>query len=178
MVKQPLWWHIATWFGISTRVTVARGTVGSLAALPFAYIIHVSLGSFGLLAASVVLFIIGAWAAEQFVRKAGKGEDPGEIVVDEVAGQWLLLSALFPTWQSYLVGFLLFRIFDVAKPWPVSLADRTIKGGIGVMFDDFLAAMYPVVVFLVIMLESHLFGGHNLLAPVVNFLSGASYVLP
>ena len=91
---------------------------------------------------------IGWWASNQYLKATGRDDDPREIVVDEVAGQWLLLAVLFPTWHSYLVGFILFRLFDIAKPWPVSVADRKIKGGIGVMFDDMLAALYPIGVYL------------------------------
>jgi phosphatidylglycerophosphatase A len=173
--RKPVWWWIATWFG-SGLSPVASGTAGSLAALPFAYVIQVTLGNAALFAASIIIFLIGWWAAAQFVRKMpGKSDDPGEIVVDEVAGQWLLLSVLFPTWQSYLVGFFLFRFFDIMKPWPVSVADRKLKGGFGVMFDDMLAALYPILVYLIIMLEAQLLHGQNLLVPITRFLAG-SYV--
>ncbi|NBO18797.1 MAG: phosphatidylglycerophosphatase A, partial [Proteobacteria bacterium] len=73
------------------------------------------------------------------------GEDPGEIVVDEVAGQWLLLSAFSATGPAYIIGFVLFRAFDIVKPWPISLADRKIHGGFGVMFDDILAGLLPAL---------------------------------
>ena len=170
--KHPLWWYIATWFGSGTAKT-ASGTAGSLAALPFAYVIQVTLGNFALLFASVGMFFLGWWATKQFLRyQPEKGMDPKEVVVDEVAGQWLVLSVLYPTWESYLVGFLLFRVFDVIKPWPVCWADRNIKGELGVMFDDFLAAMYPIVVYLLIMLEAQMDRSHHLLHPVINFLGG------
>ncbi len=174
VLKKPVWWYIATWFGAGTSPVVS-GTVGSLAALPFAYIIHISLGSFGLFVAAIIMFGVGCWASEQFVRKAGKGEDPGEIVVDEVAGQWLVLCVFYPTWQSYLVGFILFRIFDIVKPWPVYLADRHVKGGLGVMLDDILAAFYPMLIYLVLMLEAQFLDAQELLRPIVSFLGG-SYV--
>jgi phosphatidylglycerophosphatase A len=170
---QPLWWYIATWFGSGLSPFIS-GTAGSLAALPFAYLIHITLGNFGLFAASIIMFFVGWWASEQYVSATGT-DDPGQIVVDEVAGQWLLLSVLFPTWQSYLIGFLLFRIFDIVKPWPVSLADRKIKGGLGVMADDMLAALYPILLYLILMIEGQLFGASALLNPIVGFLGG-SYV--
>jgi phosphatidylglycerophosphatase A len=139
--KKKIWWYIATWFG-SGLSPFASGTAGSLAALPFAYLIQVNFGSGALLLAALAIFFLGWWASNQYLRHRG-GEDPGEIVVDEVAGQWLLLSVLPYTWQGYLAGFLLFRLFDVIKPWPVSWADRKVKGGLGVMLDDMLAALYP-----------------------------------
>ena len=170
---QKLWWWIATWFGAG-KSPIVSGTVGSLAALPFAYVIQITMGSWALFMAAVALFFIGCWASEKFVRHYGK-EDPGEIVVDEVAAQWLLLSVLFPTWQSYLVGFILFRIFDIVKPWPVYLADRKVKGGFGVMLDDILAAFYPILLYAVLIIESVLFDSQHLLQPVISFLIG-SYV--
>ena len=175
IVHRPFYWYLATWFGAGTA-RFASGTVGSLAALPFAYVIHITLGNFALLFAALAMFVVGWWATDHFLRhNPDKGADPKQVVVDEVAGQWLTLAVLFPTWQSYLVGFFLFRLFDVIKPWPVSWADRKVKGAVGVMLDDFLAGMYPVIVFLIFMLQAQLFGMSNALYPVINFLGG-SYV--
>lgn len=169
--QHTLWWHIATWFGVGNLPV--SGTMGSLAALPFAFAIHILFGGFALLAAAIIMFAVGWWATGQFLRHhPDKGNDPKQVVVDEVAGQWLVLAVLYPTWQSYLVGFLLFRAFDVVKPWPVSWADRELKGALGVMFDDFLAAMYPVMVYLIIMLETQMAGAHHALVPIVSFLGG------
>ncbi len=166
-----MWWYIATWFGIG-KLPIS-GTAASLAALPVAYAIHIIFGNFTLLGASLILFVVGWLAAEKFLNEyPDKGDDPKEIVVDEVAGQWLVLAVLYPTWHSYLVGFLLFRLFDIVKPWPVSWADRELKGAVGVMFDDFLAAMYPVMVYLIIMLETHLSGAGKALQPIITFLGG------
>lgn len=137
----PAFW-LATWFG-SGKLGFAPGTCGSIAALPFAYAIQVSLGSQVLLAASALIFFIGWAAAAVYMRRTGQQGDPKEIVIDEVAGQWLLLSAFEPGWEGYLIALALFRVFDILKPWPVSLADRRIKGAFGVMFDDILAALIP-----------------------------------
>jgi len=169
--RRPVWWYIATWFG-SGLSPFASGTAGSLAALPFAYVIQVTLGNVALFIASLIMFCIGWWASVKYLKATGRTDDPSEIVVDEVAGQWLLLSVLFPTWHSYFVGFLLFRIFDVVKPWPVSWADQKIGGGLGVMFDDMLAALYPILVFLAIMIESQLFHGQKVFLPILHFLGG------
>lgn len=134
---------IGTWFG-SGLAPKASGTAGSLAALPFAYVIQSQWGNDALLLASLLVFALGWWATAVYLRHTDS-TDPKEIVVDEVAGQWLLLSFLYPAVNSYLVGFILFRFFDVLKPWPVSWSDRSLKGGLGVMLDDMLAALYPVV---------------------------------
>jgi len=171
-VKKPLWWYIATWFGVGTART-ASGTMGSLAALPLAFVVQTAFGSFALLVTSLGLFVVGWWAAGKFLQnRPDQGGDPKQVVIDEVAGQCLVLSVLYPTWQSYLVGFLLFRVFDVIKPWPVCWADKNVKGAVGVMFDDFLAAMYPIIVYLCLMLETQLLGAPQLMVPIVKFLSG------
>lgn len=132
---------IATWFGAGL-LPKAPGTWGSLAALPFAWLIHAHWGQGWLAAGAVLLFAVGTWAAECYRRHDGT-QDPQAVVVDEVVGQWLVLAALpGPELLSYAIGFALFRLFDVWKPWPVSWADRHVKGGLGIMLDDVLAAAY------------------------------------
>jgi phosphatidylglycerophosphatase A len=167
--RRLLWWYIATWFGCG--LFPVSGTVGSLGALPFAYIIQRYCGNTALFIASIVIFFIGWWASNQYLKATGRDDDPSEIVVDEVAGQWLLLSVMFLTWQSYLVGFVLFRAFDIIKPWPVSVADRKIKGGLGVMFDDILAAFYPMVIYLVLIAIP---AAQPLLQPLLHFIAGGA----
>ena len=164
------WWYIATWFGCGLSPIVS-GTVGSLGALPFAYAIQHYVGSDALCGAGIAIFALGCIASNRYLTYTGRDDDPSEIVVDEVAGQWLLLSFLFPTWHSYLVGFILFRAFDIVKPWPVSVADRKIKGGFGVMFDDVLAAIYPVVVFTLALGAAYCLGQQKLLYAALSFLA-------
>ncbi len=130
---------LATWFGTGL-LPKAPGSWGSLAALPFAWGIHLALGWPGLAAAVVAVFITGVWCSGVFI-KAG-GPDPAAVVIDEVAGQWLVLLVVPTDWFLYGAGFVFFRFADIVKPWPVSWADRRIKGGFGVMFDDVLAALY------------------------------------
>jgi phosphatidylglycerophosphatase A len=120
---------------------VAPGTWGSLASLPVAWLIA-SIGGWPALAVgSAVVFVVGCWAAGRAAAIAGV-EDPGSIVIDEVAGQWLVLLFTPPNLFLYGAGFLLFRLFDITKPWPAGWADRHVKGGFGVMLDDLLAAIY------------------------------------
>ncbi|MBT5939632.1 MAG: phosphatidylglycerophosphatase A [Rhodospirillaceae bacterium] len=134
---------IAIWFGAGL-LPKAPGTWGSLAALPLAYGI-VFWGSLEVLAAAtVVIFIVGVWASEIAAGNMGGG-DPSEIVVDEVAGQWLTLLVVPPDIILYAAGFLLFRLFDIWKPWPISWADQKIKGGMGIMLDDMIAGVYAGV---------------------------------
>lgn len=136
------WVLIATWFGTG-YMKPAPGTWGSAAALPFAWVIAALAGShlmWSLLGATMVVFLIGIVAANRFDAMSG-GHDASEIVVDEVAGVWLTLAFVPLDPVLYGIGFLLFRIFDILKPWPIRWADRTINGGLGVMIDDILAAI-------------------------------------
>ncbi|MEE8393541.1 MAG: phosphatidylglycerophosphatase A [Rhodospirillales bacterium] len=135
---------LATWFGAGL-LPVAPGTWGSLAALPLAWLIQLYFGWAGLLAGAAVVFAAGVWSAGVYIRTSGQ-DDPGPVVIDEVAGQWLVLVPVYPDPVLYGVGFLVFRFVDILKPWPVSWADREIKGGFGVMLDDVLAAAYGAVV--------------------------------
>lgn len=168
--KKGWWWFIATWFGCGLSPIVS-GTVGSLGALPFAYLIQQFAGNVGLFMASILIFAIGTKASNLYLHHTGSEEDPREIVVDEVAGQWLLLSFLYPTAASYVAGFVLFRAFDIVKPWPVCVADRKIGGGFGVMFDDILAALYPVLVFLLALAAGYCFGEEKLIYDALRFLA-------
>lgn len=131
---------LGTGFGLGL-LPVAPGTWGSLGALPVAWAIVEAVGRTGLAVAGVAAFIVGIWACEACVRKHGK-EDPKELVIDEIAGQWLVLAVVPPGLALYAAGFVLFRVFDILKPWPVGWADREVKGGFGVMLDDLLAAVY------------------------------------
>jgi phosphatidylglycerophosphatase A len=79
-------------------------------------------------------------------------------VIDEVAAQWLVVLAAPLDPLSYAAAFLLFRIFDIWKPWPVGLADRRVHGGLGIMLDDLLAAIYAVPIFLIVLTTPAAFG--------------------
>ncbi|MBC7905420.1 MAG: phosphatidylglycerophosphatase A [Rhodospirillaceae bacterium] len=137
-------WHpaflAATWFGCGL-LPKAPGTWGSAAALPFAWVLYRLGGSWALLAASGLCFLAGWWASAIYVRRTAVA-DPSEVVIDEVAGQWLVLAAVPADPLLYVAGFLIFRVLDIWKPWPASWADRHVEGGLGVMLDDMLAAAY------------------------------------
>jgi phosphatidylglycerophosphatase A len=146
--KRPASWHpahlLATWFGAGLS-PFAPGTIGSLAALPLAYGLSHYLGIIGLGAAVAVIFIVGIWAAQIYSRRTAT-HDAGPIVIDEVAGQCLTLLLVPADIVLYAVGFALFRLADIVKPWPIGLADRRIKGGFGVMFDDLLAGGLAAII--------------------------------
>ena len=131
---------LATWFGAG-YLPKAPGTWGSLAALPFAWVIAEWSGGVGLAVAVLIVFGVGLWASVGYLRLGG-GEDPGPIVIDEVAGQWLTIVPFAPDPLLYGLGFVFFRIADIIKPWPVSWADGHVKGPMGIMLDDVLAGIY------------------------------------
>ena len=131
---------IATVFGIG-RLPGAPGTWASVAALPVAWVIQSAFGSIGLLTAGLALLVVGGWAADAIERASGR-RDPAEVVVDEVAGQWLTLVPVSPDPVIYGLGLVLFRLVDITKPWPVSWLERRFSGGFGIMIDDVAAAAY------------------------------------
>jgi len=133
------------------------GTWASLVALPCAWAIHTEYGWIGLAVATVILFAAGCWAADKIVR-ASALKDPGTIVIDEVAGQWLVLSTVGRDLPSYCLAFILFRIFDIWKPAPVRWADSRVGGGLGVMLDDMLAGGYAALASLVLLTLAGAFG--------------------
>jgi phosphatidylglycerophosphatase A len=141
---------IAVFFGAGL-LPKAPGTWGSLAALPLAWLIQIWGGTLWLAGAAALCFLIGVWASSVHAPTLD-GDDPGAIVIDEVAGQWLTLLVVPADVVLYAAGFVLFRFFDIVKPWPVSWADRRIKGGIGIMFDDILAAIYAAILLLILRL--------------------------
>ncbi|MCB2101333.1 MAG: phosphatidylglycerophosphatase A [Rhodobacterales bacterium] len=142
---------LATWFWTGW-LPGAPGTWGSLAALPVGWALSWWGGWPALLAGAAVVTALGTWAAGRYVADSGGGADadPGSVVVDEVAGQWIALlpAALEPLHVA--AGFVLFRLFDIGKPWPVSWADRRVKGAWGIMLDDLLAGAYAAAVLFVL----------------------------
>lgn len=122
----------------------APGTWGTLVALPFFFIAHFFGGQWAVLVAAAIFFVAGIWAADVTGRALGVS-DHGGIVVDEIAAFLLVLAFAPVSIVGIAVAFLLFRLFDIVKPWPINVADRRIKGGFGVMFDDVLAAIYAII---------------------------------
>lgn len=137
----------------------APGTFGALVALPLAWVAH-GIGGIELLAiVTLTVCVIGYWASVEYIESIGERDlDPPEIVIDEVAGQLLTLWPLslglamagaepwvWP-WPGWVGGFLLFRFFDIVKPWPIRLADR--PGAFMVMLDDVFAGIFAGAVML------------------------------
>jgi phosphatidylglycerophosphatase A len=138
---------IATWFGLGLMPR-APGTFGSLGALPFAYLIISYAGLSGLIVAIIAVSLIGWWAADKVGRESGE-EDNQIIVVDEVAGQWVALLVAGLNIKLIIAAFLLFRLFDVIKPWPVSRCEK-LPGATGVMADDIAAGFYALLCLVVL----------------------------
>jgi phosphatidylglycerophosphatase A len=137
---------IASVFGIG-YFPVASGTVMSIIAVPFAVVIARQGGGIAVVVASLVAFTIGIWACGAHVRATGR-DDPSECVIDELAGQWLACAGICfapASAAEFALAFLLFRLFDILKPWPISAAEK-LPGGLGVMADDMLAGLAAAVI--------------------------------
>ena len=130
---------VATGFGAGLSPW-APGTVASVVAIPIWWY-GLSILPVWMCAIVLALGTLAAvWIVGHACRVAGVGDD-GAIVIDEWFGMWIALLACPRTWPAVAVAFGLFRLFDIAKPWPVSWADREVGGGLGVMLDDVLAGL-------------------------------------
>jgi phosphatidylglycerophosphatase A len=128
-------------FGLgSGAAPVAPGTFGTLAAVPL-YLLLAQLPLALYLLAVVLAFGVGIWLCERTSRDLGV-HDHGGIVWDEFVGFWLTMVAAPEGWQWLLAGFLLFRLFDILKPFPINYLDRHIHGGLGIMLDDAVAGSF------------------------------------
>jgi phosphatidylglycerophosphatase A len=127
---------LSTVFGLG-YFRYAPGTLASFVALPLAWVILLGFGPPALAIASVLAFIVGVWSTGLYEARTGK-PDPSECVIDEVAGQWLACAMAPLTPLGFVAAFVLFRIFDITKLWPVSLGER-LPGGWGIMTDDMIA---------------------------------------
>ncbi|GAB2565609.1 phosphatidylglycerophosphatase A [Dyella jejuensis] len=143
LLATPAGW-LACGFG-SGLAPLAQGTFGSLAAiLPWLWLRHLPL-PLNLLVI-VIGFAIGVWACDAAGR-ALRVDDHRSLVWDEFIGQWIaLLPVLLAPWWTVVAGFVLFRLFDVWKPWPIRWLDRHLKGGLGVMVDDVVAGVFAAAV--------------------------------
>ena len=141
---------VGTWFGAGL-LPLFPGTWGSLAALPLAWLMLVYGSPQLLFIAAVLALLIGWWATARYLR-ASESRDPAEIVVDEVSGQWLALVFADPArWWQWALCFALFRLFDIAKPWPARAIEAR-RTALAVMADDSVAALYTLVVFALVVL--------------------------
>ncbi len=146
VLKNPVHWP-AFGFGLGL-LPIAPGTWGSLlGVLLFWMLIPLKLPAYlGVVAA---LFLVGIWISGESARRIGVHDHPG-IVWDEVVGMMLTLAVVEPQPVWILAGFALFRVADIWKPWPIRDLDHRLRGGLGIMLDDVLAAVYAAVALLLL----------------------------
>jgi phosphatidylglycerophosphatase A len=148
--KKTLWaWAIGTFFGAGL-LRPGPGTYGSVAAVILwfmaAHMLHITAAmlTIGTVIAAVVVTLIGIPAATIVARESGR-EDPGHVVIDEVAGQLIALIAIPADWQHAVLSLLLFRLFDILKPPPIRQLER-LPRGTGIMLDDVAAGVLALIV--------------------------------
>ncbi len=140
--------------GYVGRLRPAPGTWGSLAALPLAWLLHAA-GGPGLLCLAIAVAFFAGWHATAAVTRGAPDPDPAEIVIDEVVGQWIALLPvslgaarvgveIMALWPGWIAAFVLFRLFDIWKPWLVGRADAR-GDALGVMLDDVVAGVLAAI---------------------------------
>lgn len=117
--------------------------MGTLVAIPFAILLK-SLAVLNFWIALFALFWLGVWLCDHVSRKLGV-HDHGGIVWDEMVGYWLAVAFVPLQWPWLLAAFILFRFFDIYKPWPIRQLDKNVSGGFGIMIDDILAAIFSMI---------------------------------
>jgi len=136
-LKQPS--HLfATWFGVGL-MRPAPGTWGSLAALLIWYFADFLHSSIHII---LPVFILFSWLICSQASQDSDSKDHSSIVIDEVAGMLVALSFVPHELFTFIGAFLLFRLFDIWKPWPISWADQNVKGGLGILLDDLIAGLF------------------------------------
>ena len=138
VLHSPVLWSA---FGFGSGLSPkAPGTMGTLAAIPL-YLLLAKLPLMGYALVVLVSFIVGCWLCGEAAKRLGV-HDFGGIVWDEFVGYWITMFAAPAGWLWIAVGFVLFRVFDIWKPWPIRVADQQVHGGLGIMLDDVLAGIY------------------------------------
>lgn len=131
-------------FGFGSGLSpVAPGTMGTLAAIPFALLLKM-LPAAVFWAVLVLLFLLGIYLCGVTGKRLGQ-HDPGGIVWDEMVAYWLTVAFLPVSWGWFVAAFVLFRLFDIVKPWPIRWFERRFGGGLGIMLDDIVAALYAML---------------------------------
>ena len=131
-------------FGFGTGLApVAPGTFGSLPGVLLAWL-TLDMGIYFQLGIAAALFVSGVWICGASARRIGV-HDHGGIVWDEICGMYVTLLLAPPTLIGFALGFGLFRLFDIAKPWPIRDLDHRLGGGLGIMLDDLVAALYALI---------------------------------
>lgn len=142
LLKNPIHF-LALGFGTGLAPQ-APGTFGTLAAIPVV-ILAACLGVTGFIIATVVACAVGVFFCDYTAKAMGEHDHPS-IVWDEIAGFMVAMIAIPISWQTLLVAFVLFRIFDIFKPWPIRYLDKHVSGGVGIMLDDILAGFAALAI--------------------------------
>ena len=141
VLRNPV--HLVS-FGLGVGLSpVAPGTFGTLLAIPI-YLVLASFSTAVYLSFVIALFVIGCWTSGRTSHALGI-EDHRGIVIDEIVGYLVTMLFVPLHWYWVIAGFVLFRVFDIWKPVPISVIDRRVKGGVGIMLDDLLAAGYSLI---------------------------------
>ncbi len=127
--------------GLSAKAPGTAGTVVGVAV----YLLLSELAVVPYIGVCVVLFTAGVWICERAADDLNEHDHPS-IVYDEIVGYLITMIAIPAQWPWILAGFTLFRVFDIIKPWPISVLDRRVKGGFGIMIDDLAAALLALTV--------------------------------
>jgi len=131
-------------FGLGTGLApFAPGTVGSLLGVLLAWL-TLDLGLIAQIGVAIGLSVAGIWICGESARRLGI-HDHGGIVWDEIAGMYVTLLVAPFTLSAWILAFLLFRAFDIVKPWPIRDLDHRLGGGLGIMLDDLVAALYAAI---------------------------------
>lgn len=127
----------------------APGTWGTLVGIPF-YIVMSSLSVPVYVLICFIMYVVGVWLCGRTAHDFGVHDHPG-IVWDEVVGYLVTMIAVPSGWSWIILGFILFRIFDIVKPWPIRVIDRGVEGGTGIMLDDVLAGLFALAIMHIIL---------------------------
>jgi phosphatidylglycerophosphatase A len=133
----------ATWFGCG-RAPRAPGTFGTLGAIPLFWVMS-TMSPLGYMGATLVLVVLSILVAHFYEEIRGEHDSP-EFVFDEVVGFLVTMTWVPWGWKGVVAGFVLFRLFDVAKPFPISWLDRRVPGGVGAVADDLLAGIFSNII--------------------------------
>ncbi len=148
---------IALGFGCGL-VPAGPGTVGTAATIPLYWALASFLPPLAIAFLAIPLFFVGVWACDVTGRHLG-ASDHGAMVWDEIVAFLPLLALASASLVLQLVAFVLFRLFDIWKPYPIRQVERRVKGGLGVMVDDLIAAAYAYVVFIPIVVVGYRYFG-------------------
>ncbi len=148
---------IATFFNVGYS-KVAPGTVGTIAAIPLAWAL-LSWGPFYSMICTLLLVPISIVAAQAYETDfSDGGHDSSAIVIDEVVGYLVAMTWMPLTWQAFAAGFVLFRVLDIFKPFPIGLLDRRVPGGVGVVVDDLAAGLIANVILQIVLTQTSWLG--------------------